>query len=43
MVFENIVFTLLWDLDKKAKDREQWRKLVLALCASGRNKNKVGR
>ena len=27
------------ELDKKAKDREQWRKLVLALCASGRNKD----
>ena len=27
------------ELDKKAKDREQWRKLVLALCASGRKKD----
>ena len=27
------------ELDKKAKDGEQWRKLVLALCASGRNKD----
>ena len=29
------------ELDKKAKDREQWRKLhvVLALCASGHNKD----
>ena len=26
------------ELDKKAKDGEQWRKLVLALCAFGRNK-----
>ena len=26
------------ELDKKAKDREPWRKLVPALCASGRNK-----
>ena len=31
------------ELDKKAKDTEQWRKLVLALCASGRNKEYVGR
>ena len=29
------------ELDRMAKDREQWRKLVLALCASGRNKNQV--
>ena len=31
---------LTWGkLEKKAKDREEWKALVLALCASGHNKD----